>query len=91
MLVDYFYEGLRLDHKRLVESMCDGFFFTKIGDKAMAYLNKVAKMSKGWEVSQLKDMGVARTQSTPIRGMCHGKYHILSCSIWLLRPKLLNY
>ena len=57
MIVDYFYEGISLDHKRLVESMNNGPFLTKNGDKAVVYLNQVAEMSKGWEVSQLKDMG----------------------------------
>ena len=56
MLVDYFYEGLSLHHKRLVESMCYGSFLTKYGDEGMAYLNQVIDMSKGWEISQLKEM-----------------------------------
>ena len=47
MLVDYFYEGLSLDYKRLVESMCNGSFLTKNGDETLDYLIKVAEMSKG--------------------------------------------
>ena len=70
MLVHYFYEGLSLDHKRLVESMYNGsFFFTNNGVEVMSYLNKVAKMSKGWELSQLKEMGRARPQSATRGGM----------------------
>ena len=34
MLVDYFYEGLSLDHKKLVGTMCNGSFLTKNGDEA---------------------------------------------------------
>ena len=56
MVVDYFFEGLSLDHRRFFESMCNGSFLTKNGDETMAYLNKVAEMSKRWEVSQLKEM-----------------------------------
>ena len=65
-LINYFYEGLSLDHKRLVESICNGSFLTKNGDESMAYLNKVAEIYRGWEVSQLKKMGQARTSmATP--------------------------
>ena len=39
MLVDYFYKSLSLDHKRIVESMCNGSFLNKNGDEAMTYLN----------------------------------------------------
>ena len=39
MLVDYFYEGLSLDHERLVERLRNGSFLTKNVYEAMAYLN----------------------------------------------------
>ena len=35
-------------------------FFPFTLSEAMAYLNKVAEMSKGWKVSQLKEMDLAR-------------------------------
>ena len=65
MLVNYLYEGLSLNPKRLVESMCNGFFLTKNGDEAMTYLNQEVEMPKGWEVSKLKEMDRARPQSGP--------------------------
>ena len=63
MLLDYFYEGLSLDHMRLVESMRNGSFLSKNRDEVMAYLTQVAKMTKGWEVSQMKGMGRVRPHS----------------------------
>ena len=35
-------------------------FFPFTLSEAMSYLNKVAEMSKGWKVSQLKEMDLAR-------------------------------
>ena len=63
MLVENFYEGLILDHKRLVESMCNGSFLTKNGDEAMAYLNQVVEISKEWEMSQMNETGRTRPHS----------------------------
>ena len=45
--MDYFFEGLNLYHKRLVESMCNGSFLTKNGDEALTLINQVVEMSKG--------------------------------------------
>ena len=49
MLVNHIYDGMSPAMKKLLETMCGGDFLRKNPDKAMDFLNNVAKTSKGWD------------------------------------------
>ena len=49
LLVSYFYDGISLSMKQLLETMCGGGFLNKNPEEALDFLNYVTEASKGWD------------------------------------------
>ena len=49
MLVNHFYDGMSLDMKQLLETMCGGDFMSKNLEEAVDFLNYVVETSKAWD------------------------------------------
>jgi len=50
-LVSYFYEGLTLKDRKLVELMCNGTFEAKDSDETMEYLDLLAENAQSWDTT----------------------------------------
>ena len=48
LLVSYFYDGISLAMKQLLETMCVVDLLNKIPEKDLDFLNYVDETSKGW-------------------------------------------
>ena len=64
LLVNYFYDGISLAMKQLLETMCVGDFLSKNPD-----LNCVSEASKGWDEPNPRGMERMRPQSSTKSGM----------------------
>ena len=69
LLVNYFYDGISLTMKQLVETMRGGDFLSKNPEEALDFLNYVAEASKGWDEPNLREMERMRPQSSTRGGM----------------------
>ena len=49
MLVIYFYEGMSLAMKQLLETMCEDDFMSKSPDKALDFQNHMVVISRSWD------------------------------------------
>ena len=67
LLVSYFYDGISLTMKKLLETVCGGDFLSKNPEEALDFMNYVAEASKGWDEPNLRVMERMRPQSN-IRG-----------------------
>ena len=57
LLVSHFNDGISLIMIQLLVTMCGGDFMGKNPERALNFLNHVAKASKGWDESALREMG----------------------------------
>ena len=73
LLVSYFYDGISLAMKQLLETMCGGDFMSKNPEEALDFLSFVIEASKGWDEPKPREMERMRPQSS-IRG---GMYSLL--------------
>ncbi|RVW87032.1 hypothetical protein CK203_048350 [Vitis vinifera] len=62
LLVSYFYDGMSSSMKQLLETMCGGDFMNKNPEKAMDFLSYVAKVSRGWDEPNAREMGRMKSQ-----------------------------
>lgn len=65
MFADYFYKGMTLRMKWLVETMSNGEFLTTSSKEAMDFLSYAADSTIGREKPYVRDMGRAKPQSGP--------------------------
>ena len=49
-----------MNMNQLLESLCNGQFLTKLGNEALEFYAYVVDLAKGWEESQLREMGRMR-------------------------------
>ena len=69
MLVSYFYEGMSLTMKQLLETMCGSDFMSKSPDDALDFLNYVAEISRSWDEPHGKDSSKDKPQNNSKGGM----------------------
>ena len=69
LLVSYFYDGISLAMKQLLETMCGGDFLSKNSEEALDFLSYVAEASKGWDESNSREMENMRPQPSTRSGM----------------------
>ncbi|RVW20311.1 hypothetical protein CK203_116941 [Vitis vinifera] len=69
ILVSYFYDGISSSMKQLLETMCGGDFMSKNPKEAMYFLNYVAKVSRGWDEPNVRDVGRMKSQPNAKGGM----------------------
>ena len=62
MLVNYFYDGISLAMKQLIETMCGGDFLSKNPKETLDFLSYVAEASKGWDEPNPREMERMRPQ-----------------------------
>ncbi|KAJ9672642.1 hypothetical protein PVL29_026033 [Vitis rotundifolia] len=62
LLVSYFYDGMSSSMKQLLETMCGGDFMSKNPEEAMDFLSYVAKVSRGWDEPNARDVGRMKSQ-----------------------------
>ena len=55
-LVNFFYDGLTLSMKQLLESMCNGGFLHKLKNEALEFLSSIEEWTRGWEKSLAREM-----------------------------------
>ena len=63
LLVNYFYDGISLSMKQLLETMRGGDFLSKNPEEALDFLNYVAEASKCWDKPNLREIERMRPQS----------------------------
>ena len=71
LLVSYFYDGISLAKKQLLETMCGGDFLSKNLEEALDFLNYVAEASKGWDEPNPMEMEIITPQPNTKDGMYH--------------------
>ncbi|KAL6334439.1 hypothetical protein AAG906_015628 [Vitis piasezkii] len=59
---DYFYDGMSSLMKQLLETMCGGDFMSKNPEEAMDFLSYVAKVSRGWDEPNAREVGRMKSQ-----------------------------
>ena len=69
LLVSYFYDGISLAMKQLLETMCGGDFMSKNPEDTLDFLSYVAEASKGCDEPNPRDMERIRPQSSTRGGM----------------------
>ncbi|RVW59402.1 hypothetical protein CK203_106266 [Vitis vinifera] len=69
LLVSYFYDGMSSSMKQFLETMSGGDFMSKNLEKAMDFLNYVAKVSRGWDEPNAREMGKMKSQPNVKGGM----------------------
>ena len=69
LLVSYFYDGISLTMKQLLETMCGGDFLSKHLEEALDFLSYVAEASKGWDEPNPREMEGMRPQPSTRGGM----------------------
>ena len=69
MLVNHFYDGMSLDMKQLLETICGGDFLSKNPDEAMDFLNYVAETSKSWDEPNPREVDRMRPPANQWGGM----------------------
>ena len=62
LLVSYFYDSMSSSMKQLLETMCGGDFMSKNPEEAMDFLSYVAKMSRGWDEPNVREVGRMKSQ-----------------------------
>ena len=67
LLVSYFYYGISLSMKQLLETMCGGDFFSKNPEEALDFLSYVVEASKFWDEPNPKGNG-KNENSTQYKG-----------------------
>ena len=67
LLVNYFYDGIFLAMKQLLETMCGGDFLSKHLEEALDFLGYVAEASKRWDEPNPREIERMRLQLS-IRG-----------------------
>nr|CAN62752.1 hypothetical protein VITISV_027007 [Vitis vinifera] len=69
LLVSYFYNGMSSSMKQLLETMCGGDFMSKNLEEAMDFLSYVAKVSRGWDEPNAREVGKMKSQPNAKGGM----------------------
>ena len=69
LLVSYFYDGISLAMKQLLETMCGGDFMSKNPEEALDFMSYVAETSKDWDEPNPREMERMRPQSSRRGGM----------------------
>ncbi|RVW98922.1 hypothetical protein CK203_033773 [Vitis vinifera] len=69
LLVSYFYNGMSSSMKQLLETMCRGDFMSKNPEEAMDFLSYVAKVSRGWDEPNAREVGRMKSQPNAKGGM----------------------
>ncbi|RVW38727.1 Retrovirus-related Pol polyprotein from transposon 17.6 [Vitis vinifera] len=69
LLVSYFYDGMSFSMKQLLETMCGGDFMSKNTEEAMDFLNYVARVSRGWDEPNPREVGRMKSQPNAKGGM----------------------
>ncbi|KAL6346948.1 hypothetical protein AAG906_006008 [Vitis piasezkii] len=69
LLVSYFYDGMSSIMKQLLETMCEGDFMSKNPEEAMDFLSYVAKVSRGWDEPNAREVGRRKSQPNAKGGM----------------------
>ncbi|RVW78282.1 hypothetical protein CK203_055751 [Vitis vinifera] len=69
LLVSYFYDGMYSSMKQLLETMCGGDFMSKNPEEAMDFLNYMAKVSRGWDEPNAREVGRMKSQPNAKGGM----------------------
>ena len=54
-LANFFYDGLTLSMKQLLESMCNRGFLHTPNNEALELLSSIAKLTRGWEESLARE------------------------------------
>ena len=62
LLVSYFYDGMSSSMKQLLKTMCGGDFMSKNPEEAMEFSNYVAKVSRGWDEPNRREVGRMKSQ-----------------------------
>jgi len=68
-LVSYFYEGLTLKDRQMIELMCNGTFKDKDPDEAMEYLDLVVENAQNWDTTGTYKASGKTQPHTSSRGM----------------------
>ena len=69
LLISYFYDGISLAMKQLLETMCGGDFLSKNPKEALDFLGYVVEASKGWDEPNPREMERMRPQPSTRGGM----------------------
>ena len=69
LLVSYFYDGISLAMKQLLEIMCRGDFLSKHPEEGLDFLGYVAEASKGWDEPNPREIKRMRPQPNTRGGM----------------------
>ena len=69
LLVSYFYDGMSLAMKQLLETVRGRDFLSKNVENAMDFLNYLAEESKGWDEPNLREIERMRPQPSTRGGM----------------------
>ena len=69
LFFSYFYDGISLAMKQLLETMCGEDFMSKNLEEDFDFLSYVAKASKDWDEPNLREMERMRPQSSKRGGM----------------------
>ena len=67
-LVQIFYQGITLNSRRFIQTMCNGEFLYKEHEEALDFIEQIAQNSQSWDISDPHDRVQGENSSSGIPG-----------------------